>query len=131
MIRQEIFKAVSKSDLKGLNFTYVWVFDQKEDWDFVENACTIFESSGGNVYFVELEANLKDRLKRNRTPNRLEHKPSKRNIEHSESELKKSMGIYRLNSFKGDIQRQNYIKINNEKLTAEEAAKMIQKRFQL
>lgn len=71
MIRQGIFEEVSKSDLEGLIFTYVWGFDLQEDWDYVEQISEIFESNGGTVYLVELEADYEERLKRNKTENRL------------------------------------------------------------
>jgi hypothetical protein len=45
-----------------------------------------------------LEANVDERVKRNKTPHRLEHKPTKRDIEHTENELKASMKKYRFNS---------------------------------
>lgn len=131
LFRQEIFEAVSRSDLYGLIFTYVWAFDQQEDWDFVQKACNIFESKGGTVYFVELEADVEERLKRNKTPHRLEHKPTKRNIEQSEYNLKTTMEQYRLNSVKGEIIKENYIKINNTNLDAKEVAEIIKEKFQL
>ena len=60
------------------NFTYIWAFDLQEDWDYIHHVENIFESKGGTVYFVELEAELDERLERNKSPNRLEHKPKKR-----------------------------------------------------
>lgn len=35
LFREEIFSAFAKSDRYGMIFTYVWTFDQQEDWDFV------------------------------------------------------------------------------------------------
>ncbi|PGV53426.1 AAA family ATPase [Bacillus sp. AFS037270] len=131
LFRQEIFEAVAKSDLYGLIFTFVWAFDLQADWDYVDHISEIFESSGGTVYFVELEADLKERIERNKSPHRLEHKPTKRNLEWSEANLKKSMKKYRLNSLDGEIKKKNYLKINNTNLSAEEVAKMIKDRFQL
>lgn len=131
LFRFEIFKAVAESDLDGLIFTYVWAFDQQEDWDFVQKACDIFESKGGTVYFVELEAGLNERLERNKTPHRLEHKPTKRNIEQSEHELTTSMEQYRLTSLKGEITRENYIRIDNTHLDAEQVAQLMKETFQL
>ncbi|MCH5585631.1 AAA family ATPase [Shimazuella sp. AN120528] len=131
LFRQEIFKAVAESDLYGLIFTYVWAFDQQGDWDFVQKVCDMFESKGGTVYFVELEADIEERLKRNKSPHRLEQKPTKRNIEQSEHHLKTTMQKYRLNSTEGEITRENYIKINNTNLKAEEVAKIIKEKFQL
>lgn len=83
LFRKEIFEAAAKSDLEGLIFTYVWGFDLQSDWDYVNQVCEIFESKGGTVYFVELEADLEERLNRNKSPHRLEHKPTKRNVEQS------------------------------------------------
>ncbi|PFA24820.1 MULTISPECIES: AAA family ATPase [Bacillus cereus group] len=131
LFRQEIFEEVSKSDLYGMIFTYVWAFNMKDDWDYVNQVSQLFESRGGTVYFVELEADLEERLERNKSSNRLEHKPSKRDIEWSEGNLKKSMEKYRLNSLEGEIKYSNYTKINNTNLSAEEVAKIIKKKLQL
>ncbi|CAI9387561.1 hypothetical protein BACSP_02032 [Bacillus sp. T2.9-1] len=131
LFRKEIFKAVAKSELEGLIFTYVWAFDQQEDWDFVDQTCEIFESEGATIYFVELEADMDERLERNKSPHRLEHKPTKRNVDWSENELKESMEKYRLNSHKDEIKNENYIKINNTNLSAAEVAEIVSKRFEL
>lgn len=131
LFRFEIFKAVADSDLEGMIFTFVWAFNEKEDWEFVESLCRIFDAKGGDLYFVELEANLDERLERNKTPNRLEHKPSKRDIEWSDNELKTSMEQYRLNSLEGEMNKKNYIKINNTDKSAEEVANIIKDTFNL
>lgn len=131
LFRKEIFKAVAESELEGLIFTYVWAFDQQEDWDFVEQTCEIFESQGATIYFVELEADMGERLERNKSPHRLEQKPTKRNVDWSENELRESMKKYRLNSHKGEIKNESYIKINNTNLSAAEVAEIVSKRFEL
>ncbi|WP_274307044.1 AAA family ATPase [Solibacillus daqui] len=131
LLRQEIFEEVSKSDLYGMVFTYVWMFNQESDWDYVKRLSQLFESRGGTVYYIELEANLEERLERNKTPNRLEHKPKKRDIEWSENDLKSTMEKHRLNSLEGEITFQNYIRINNTNISAEEVAKIIKGKFHL
>ncbi|MBT2642482.1 AAA family ATPase [Bacillus sp. ISL-41] len=131
LFRQEIFKSMAKSNQYGLIFTYVWAFDLKEDWDYVDQVCQIFEAEGGTVYFVELEADLEERLERNKSPHRLEHKPSKRNLEWSEQDLVQSMDQYRLNTNAGEIERENYIRINNTHLSATEVAQQIKEYFSL
>ncbi|MGM0885093.1 MAG: shikimate kinase [Bacillota bacterium] len=131
LFRQKIFEAVSKSNSHGLIFTFVWAFDSKEDWDYVKNVCDIFEGKGGEVYFVELEADFDKRIERNKTPHRLEHKPSKRNVEQSELRMRIAAENHRLNSFEEEITRTNYIKINNTNLTSEEVAKSIKDKFHL
>ncbi|MEH6993873.1 AAA family ATPase [Neobacillus drentensis] len=131
LFRKEIFEAAAKSDLEGLIFTYVWAFNHSSDWNYVNEVCKIFESRGGTVYFVELEADLNERLERNKSPHRLEHKPTKRNIEWSENNLKKSLEKDRLNSLDGEITKEEYIRINNTNMSAEEVAKVIKDKFQL
>lgn len=131
LFREELFKAVAGSDLKGLIFTYVWAFDQQEDWDFVRKSCDIFEAAGGTVHFVELEAPVEERLDRNRTPNRLEHKPTKRDIGKSEQNLLETLEKHRLNSFPGEIRQEHYLRIDNTSLGAEEAARMIKEKMEL
>ncbi|MFZ3578836.1 AAA family ATPase [Virgibacillus sp. DJP39] len=131
LFREEIFKTFSRSDSYGMIFTYVWAFNKKEDWEAVEKMCAIFNSEKADVYFVELEADTKERLIRNRTPNRLEHKPTKRNIEQSERNLLDSLKDLRLNSIEGEIDRKNYVKINNTNLSAGEVAQMVKDEFNL
>ncbi|MGY1462527.1 shikimate kinase [Bacillus toyonensis] len=122
LFRNEIFEEVSKSDLSGMIFTYVWAFDLQSDWDYIHHVVSIFESKGGTVYFVELEAELDERL---------EHKPKKRDIEWSENNLKETMKKHRLNSLHGEIEKEEYIKINNTYLSAKELAEMIKEKFGL
>jgi hypothetical protein len=131
LFRQEIFEEVAKSNLYGLIFTYVWAFDEQADWDYVDKICNIFKSKGGSVHFVELEADIEERIDRNKSPHRLEHKPTKRNVEWSENELRTSLEKHRLNSKEGEITKDNYIKINNTNLSAENVAKLIKEKFQL
>ncbi|TWT01888.1 AAA family ATPase [Planomicrobium sp. CPCC 101079] len=131
MFREEIFKAVAQSDLEGMIFTYVWAFDSKKDWDFVRKTRAIFESAGGEVFLVELEAETSERLQRNRTPHRLEHKPTKRNLEESELHLIETLEKNRLNSLPDEIQEENYIRIDNTCLDALTVAKQIKDRFAL
>ncbi len=59
---------------------------------------SLFEKS----YVIELETSLEERLKRNKTANRLEYKASKRDLEWSENELLKSMEKHKLNSNPGE-----------------------------
>jgi len=129
--REEIFEAAATSDMYGMIFTYVWGFDLQSDWDYVDKICKIFEDKGGEIYFVELEADLGERIERNKTPYRLEHKPTKRDIARSEQDLIRTMEQHRLNSFEGEIKREHYIKINNTNLTAFEVAEIIKRKFDL
>jgi hypothetical protein len=131
LFREEIFKEVASSDLEGLIFTFLWYFDSKEDWDYTEKIVKIFRDKGVEIYFVELEADFDERIKRNKTEHRLEHKPSKRDIAWSENEVKKSNSEHRSNSIEGEIKEKNYIRINNTNLSPEVVAQQIKKTFNL
>jgi len=131
LFRKKIFEEVSKSDLDGLIFTYVWDFDKKSNWKYIDKICKIFESKGWLSYFVELEASSEERIERNKHPHRLYHKPSKRNLESSEKSLKEYDEKRRLNSENGEIKMTNYLRIDNTNLSAEKTAQKIKKEFQL
>jgi hypothetical protein len=130
-LREHIFCEVSKSDLYGMIFTYMWAFDEQSDWEYIENICCLFEKSGSETYFVELEADYDKRIERNKSPNRLANKPTKRDTERSERMFRKLEEKYRLNSFEGEIQRKNYIRINNTNISPEEAAQIVKSVFSL
>lgn len=131
LFREEIFKEVAKSDLKGMTFTYVWDFNRKEDWEYVEKMCNIFREKGAEIYFCELEADFEERLKRNVSSNRLENKPTKRDIIKSEKRLIEGETKYRANSNKEEIKEKNYLRINNTNISAEDTAKIIKENFKL
>jgi hypothetical protein len=78
---------------------------------------------------VELEADLDERLERNKSPHRLAEKPTKRNLEFSEQNLRSTLEKYRLNSEDGEIKEENYLRINNTNLSAETVAQMIKDKF--
>jgi hypothetical protein len=131
LFRMSIFEEVAKSNLNGLIFTYVWNFDDKNDWNYVEKILDIFRSQKAETYLVELETSLDERLIRNKHPYRLSQKPSKRNLEESEKGILESYQKSRLNSKIGEINHPNYIKIDNTNLPPEEVAKIIKERFKL
>lgn len=131
LFRKEIFEAVAKSDLGGMIFTFVWALDVKEDWNYVEQVCNIFREQGSEIYYVELEADFETRLERNVSPHRLQCKPTKRDTEFTNREIRRTKELYRLNSYEGEIPYENYIKINNTNLEAKEVASIIKEHFSL
>lgn len=130
-IREVIFEEFAASDNYGLIFTFMWAFDQKSDWDYVEEVTNIFRKNGADVYYVELVAPQEIRLQRNITENRLKNKASKRNIEISSQRLINDDKNYRCVSNDGEVMFDNFIKIDNSNLSAEIVAKMIKERFSL
>lgn len=130
-IREVIFEEFAASDNYGLIFTYMWAFDQKSDWDYVEHVTNIFRKKGADVYYIELVAPQEIRLQRNVTENRLNNKASKRDIEASNERLINDDKNYRCVSNDGEITFENYIKIDNSNLSPELVAKTIKERFNL
>lgn len=131
LFRNEIFKSFASSNEYGMIFTCMWALEKKDDWDYIDNLENMFKSNGAEVYYVELEADYDTRLQRNKTENRLLNKPSKRNIEKSEKLFKDIENRHRLNSYPGEIKKENYIKINNTHVSPENIAKIIKDRFRL
>lgn len=89
------------------------------------------KKNNADIYIVELESTLEERLKRNKTENRLENKASKRNLEWSEKDLLKSVEKYRFNSKEDEIKEKNYMRIDNTNISANIVAKEIKERFKL
>jgi len=50
-IRQLIFEEFVKSNNYGLIFTFMWAFDQQEDWDYTNYLCDIFRRENGEITF--------------------------------------------------------------------------------
>lgn len=62
---------------------------------------------------------------RNKTENRLKHKPTKRDIERSEKDLMDTNERHRFNSYPGEITKKNYIRITNTHIEPDIVAKII------
>lgn len=123
--RTRIFEEVAASELPGLIFTYVWALDAPEDKEFIDKTCDIFRSHGAEVYFVELAADLEERLRRNETEFRLSEKRPKRNIEHSRSNLLEAERTYKLNSNGDFFYPDRHLYIDNSNLEPNVVARQI------
>jgi len=132
-LREVIFRAFAQSGQYGMVYTLMCCFPQ--DLAYVEwiKNCFREECPEGEFefYFVELEADYNERLRRNKTENRLLHKPGKRDLEWSEGLLHDAEEKYRQNSLPGEVTEPNYLRIDNTNLTAEEVAKQIKEAFKL
>ena len=130
-LRQVFFEEFSKSNNYGMIFTYVWALDYQGDWDYIEYVSNLFKKQGAEIYYVELVASQEIRLKRNSTENRLNNKPSKRNLDFARKDLLDTDEKYRTESYDGEITFPNYIKIDNSNLTPDVVAEMIKDKFNL
>jgi len=129
--RDQIFDAFTKSQNKGLIFTFMWALDEPSDAAYLQSIEDRFKAIGAKVVYVELCADTAVRLERNKTPNRLANKPSKRNLERSEAMFKKLEAKYRLNSKEWEIQKEFYMRIDNTFIEPSLTAKLITDYFRL
>ncbi|MCL2301126.1 MAG: AAA family ATPase [Firmicutes bacterium] len=132
-LRESVFRHFARSGQAGMIYTGVWAFDEPEDRAYFEGIFALWREAcpAVEIFIVELEADLETRLARNRTENRLLHKPSKRDFEWSDADVRGSAEKYRLNSLPGEITEPNYLRLDNTHLSAEEAAQAIAERFGL
>ena len=130
-LRDVVFEDFARSDQYGLIFTYLWDFDDPSDWEYIRHVQEIFAPYGTEVYCVELTAPQEVRLKRNRTENRLRHKPSKRNLGESDARLLDYNRRCRCVSEEGEVPFAHYLRIDASEQSAEETARMIQYAFGL
>ena len=123
--RQRILEEIATSELPGAIFTYVWALDQPEDKEQIDSYSQIFKQKGADIYYVELEADLDERLERNKSEFRLSKKSSKRDISRSEKNLLNTESQYKMNTDDGFFYKENYVKINNTSLSPDETAQRI------
>ncbi len=123
--RRRIFEEVAASDLPGLIFTFVWALDVPEDKAFIDHACEIFRAHGAGLYFVELSANLDERLRRNETEFRLAEKRPKRNTEHSRRNLLSLEEKYTMNTEGDFFYPDRHLFVDNSDLEPDVVAEMI------
>lgn len=124
-LREVCLQAFAQSDADGYIFTYVWAFEEAGERAYIEGVASTFESKGCEIFWIELTADQTVRLDRNRTENRLHHKPTKRDVEWSDTHLIESEQKYRFTSNEGEIAAANYLRIDNTDLPAEDVAKQI------
>jgi len=123
--RRQVFEAVLKSDLPGLSFTYVWSLDTPGDNAFASAVCAQFRDAGASVALVELTAALDQRLQRNRSPERLTEKPSKRDISWSERHLLELDSTHRMNTSDGSPLAYSHLIVDTTHVSPARAAEII------
>jgi hypothetical protein len=129
--RRRIFEEVAESDLPGMIFTYVWAFSEASDTAFVAEFAGIFAQRGARVVYVELEATLDERLRRNESEFRLASKPSKRDVAASRQRLMENDATYQLNSAGRFDARQDWLRIDNTELSPKAVAERVVAHFGL
>ena len=120
------FLGVSARNHRSVILTDVIDFSNQYQLLYLKKIQDLLDDYHQEILFVELETSLEERLRRNRTENRLKHKPLKRHIEVSEREILETAETLQLNSQHQPNELHHYLKINNTNLSAEEVAKQIQ-----
>ncbi len=128
-IRFTIFEEMAKSDYEGFIFTFAWAVDLESDQQYLRKVKDIFHE--WEIYHIELECDLDERLRRNKLPDRLEEKPSKRDTVFSERILLESDQEYRFNTFEGEFDLSNYLRIDTTDMTPSQVAEQIVAHFRL
>ena len=132
-LRKMIFKAfvanLKTNPVKHVIFTVMIDFSSTDDLAFLSDIASIFSDAGESVYFIELVADIAKRRERNRHPERLAAKPSKRDLAFSMQDLEDSVVKYQLESqahqlaeYFPDVQT---LKINNTELSPEMIVKQL------
>lgn len=131
-IRELVFDTVAKSkNMEGFIFTIVVAYDLLIDVEEIKKVFDTFSVHGWQPHLVDLYAPLEIRLARNPTANRLEHKPSKRNLEFSDENLLKMEQKYQMSAEDNPFPNAYYLKIDNSSLSPVEVAEQIIAEFSL
>ena len=123
------FLGASARNQRSVILTDVIDFSNQYQLMYFKQIQDLLDNFHQEILFVELETSLEERLRRNRTENRLKHKPLNRYIEVSEREILETAETLQLNSQHQPNELHHYFKINNTNLSAEEAAKQIQNKM--
>ena len=120
------FLETSARNHRSMILTEVIDFSNQYQLLYLKKIQDLLDDYHQEILFVELETNLEELLRRNRTENRLKHKPLKRHIKVSEREILETNETLQLNSQHQPNELHHYLRINNTNLSAEEVAKQIQ-----
>ncbi len=123
------FLGTSARNHRSVILTGVIDFSNQYQLMYLKNIQDLLNEYHQEILFVELETSLEERLRRNRTENRLKYKPLKRYVEVSEREILETDKTDQLNSQKRLSGLHHYLKIDNTNLSAEEVAKQIQEKM--
>ena len=129
--RQRIFEEFAATDAPGLVFTFVWALDDAGDKSFVDRAMEVFARNGADTFFVELQAEQVERLRRNETPLRLAEKRPQRDIEGSRAFLLEADRRYQLNTNGSFFYPDRLLKIDNTHLEPAVVAQTVIEHFRL
>ena len=135
--RRRILEEALAAGLDGLVFTMVWGLELDEDRALVSSYVDLVQTAGGRVSFVELHADLGERLLRNRTELRLAEKRSKRDLEFSHGNVLALEERYVMNTggartiAEAVLDGAEHLRIENTALSADEVADRVVRTLRL
>jgi hypothetical protein len=130
-IRRVVMEEVAASRLWGMIFTYVWNFNDPRDAAVIYRCAELFAAHGRQTYYVELVADQAERERRNVSALRLAHKPSKRDTEASQAQLRRMVASSKTTSTHELKDHDYYLRVDNTNMAPEDAAALIQRTFKL
>ncbi|MBO0810649.1 MAG: AAA family ATPase [Microlunatus sp.] len=129
--RRRVIEEAAHAKL-DLIFTFVWDLQDPADTAYVEQLVAPFDRTGGEVWVLELAADLETRLVRNRGESRLAAKPTKQNMQWSDSNVRR-MEAHQLNTDPTGstptpadrfLSRHPHLRLDTRDLTAAEVAQI-------
>lgn len=129
--RRRVIEEAARHDV-DLIFTFVWDLRDPADTAYVEQLIAPFDRAGGEVWVLELAADLETRLVRNRGESRLAAKPSKRDVEWSDGNVR-DLEAHQLNTdptrgtatpADGFLARYPHLRLDTRSLAAAEVARI-------
>ena len=126
-------RVIEEAAASGIDLviTFVWPLDDPADLATVERYLAPYAALGAEVAFVELAADLPTRLGRNRSELRLLHKPSKRDVEWSDNNVRRTeqqvvATTAGVRTLAHDLLEQHrYLRMDNSDLSAGDAAERV------
>ncbi len=94
--RRRVIEEAARNSL-DLIFTLVWDLQDPADTAYVEQLVAPYHEDDGEIWVLELIADLETRLGRNRGESRLAAKPTKRDLEWSDGNVR-DMEVHQLNT---------------------------------
>lgn len=132
---ESFVKTPETNTTKNIIFTVLADFSSSYDIEFLHKISTIFLSENQDVFFVALQADLSTRLDRNIHEDRLNAKPSKRDLEFSRNELLTSVDKHQLEINDSELKKLfpniPTLTIDNTNLSPEDVALKIMNHFKL
>lgn len=102
LIRRRVIEEAVAADLAGLIFTFVWNLDDPAEHAYVAHLVEPAVTAGTRLDFVELRADQATRLGREGTPERLEHKRYKRDVDWARAHLLETDAGHRMTTRPGE-----------------------------